>query len=783
MKKYLLNGFAFLTMGVAMTSCMKEVNVEVQEQQASLDNAQQTLGFYIPANQDWVMTTTATATFNVKGLSDTNGTVYVFSNSPLAEGYGSILASAPMTGTTTTISGFRIPQYMTKAFVGLQESDGNMIYKCVDIEDGQINASYDFSTTANARTRSITVNGDTYDAFNFPSNNELASAFPTSIPANADEVSELETLYKGTTVQTQYGPVTMWDLYAIYVNRIKAGYNLKITQAGTFELGGTYQNIVDGVPQLYNVYVNVDGNVTIRRNGSTHFNLYILRGNVTLESNYGEQAGSISVAAGATLNDQRNSIAANQGIKMYNRGTINATNTEGYDIGNFSTIYNEGDFNISGPMSYSPGSANTSYFINMGDDANINAPSMTLNSSCNFYNSGKVNITNETFVTQSNIYWINNGYYETGSIEFSAWNSTFYNYCQLFVHGLAYMHDGQFNLMSGSYAEIETAIINNFRINMNGNAGINIKGDSHWEGQGDGTYQGFKATGENNYVRLGGTTTVEAHRYSLVTEGKIFIGIKNLNDLGKDNIWYGPDVEFRENTKVVEFSELNPTYNATDCGASWTSNPPIAPTPVENQTWTYAFEDNTTKCDFDMNDVVIQVKQNSSNSNKIDITLVAAGCEYDNYVYLGDTRISWPNGAEVHAAFGAPSKTMVNTGRGRGVDLPAVTVTIDKPSADFDFQNADFKIRPFKIGANPDDLSKSVSNDYIGIVKEGNPSGLAQAPLGIAIPDKWKWPKERINITNAYEGFIAWGKQADLTLRAETGGWYQNPTADMVYDE
>ena len=111
MKKYLLNGFAFLTMGVAMTSCMKEVNVEVQEQQASLDNAQQTLGFYIPANQDWVMTTTATATFNVKGLSD-EATVYVFSNNPYSDGYGSVLASGQTTGTTTTLSDFRIPSYL-----------------------------------------------------------------------------------------------------------------------------------------------------------------------------------------------------------------------------------------------------------------------------------------------------------------------------------------------------------------------------------------------------------------------------------------------------------------------------------------------------------------------------------------------------------------------------------------------------------------------------------------------------------------------------------------------
>ena len=780
MRNFFLKGVAALTMGLAMTACTKDFNYEQEEQQASIDNAQQTLGFYIPDNQDWVLSTTATATFNIKGLSD-DATVYVFSNNPYADGYGSVLASGQTTGTTTTLSGFRIPQHLKMVYVGLKESDGNMLYKYVDVENGQISASYDFSTTAEARTRSITVNGDTYGAFNFPSNNELTSAFPTSIPANADEVSELETLYKGKTVETQYGTTTMWDLYAIYVNRIKAGYNLKITQTGTFELGGTYQNIVDGVPQLYNVYVNVDGNVTIRRNGSTHFNLYILRGNVTLESNYGEQAGSISVAAGATLNDQRNSIAANQGIKMYNRGTINATNTEGYDIGNLSTIYNEGDFNISGPMSYSPGSANTSYFINMGDDANITAPSMTLNSSCNFYNSGKVNITNETFVTQSNIYWINNGYYETGSIEFSAWNSTFYNYCQLFVHGQAYMHDGQFNLKSGSYAEIETAIVNNFQINMYGNTGLNIKGDNSWLGQGDNTYQGFKAYGENNYVRLGGTTSVDQHHLTLVAEGKIFIGFNNLYAPNNDNPYDGPYVDLRENTKRVDFSELNPVYNETDCGATWTANPQIDTPVVENQTWTYAFEDNKTRCDFDMNDVVIQVRENEENENELIVTLVAAGCEYDNYVWLGNNIINWPNGKEVHDAFGINHGVMVNTGNGKGVDLDPVSITIPKP-ANFDFQNPGFKIRAFKINSDPTNEDNARSS-FVEIVQEGNPSGLPQAPVGIAIPDKWKWPKESVNITNAYEGFIAWGSQDNLALRAEDGGWYKEPAANSVYGE
>lgn len=778
MKKYLLNGLAALTMGFTMTSCTQDFNIEVQEQQVSLNNAQQTLGFYIPENQDWVMTSTATATFNIQGLSD-EATVYVFSNNPQSDGYGSVLASGQTTGTTTTLSEFSIPAHLKSVFVGVKESNGNMIYKYVDVENGQINANYNYSTTANARTRSITVNGDTYSAFTFPSSSDLTAAFPTSVPTNADEVADLETLYKGQT----YGGTTMWDLYAIYANKIVEGYNLKVTRTGVVELGGNYQNAgwngSANVAYPYNVYVNVNGDVTIRRVGATHFNLYILKGNVTLESNYGEQAGSISVAAGATLNDQRNSIAANQGVKIFNRGTINATNTEKYDIGNFCTVYNEGKFNFSGAMTYSPGDANTSYFINMGDDAEISAPSMTMNSSCHFYNSGKVTVSGETKVTQQKIYWINNGHYTTGSMTFSAKNTTFYNYCQLLVKGNAHMYDGEFNLMNGSYTETNTADFDNFIVNMNGNAGFNVKDGSDWAAQGDGTFQGFKATGTNNYVRLGGTTTVAGHLKSLETTGNITLAYNNIVDLGAGNSGVQPTYQFNEGTTKVNFSQLNPTYNSTNCGASWTSNPPVVTPVTENQTWTYAFEDNKTRCDFDLNDVVIQVRESETNSSKLIVTLVAAGCEYDNYVWLGNTQLSWNNKAEVHEAFGATHGVMVNTGR--GVDMNAVETTIDKPSG-FDFQTADFKIRPFKVNSNPT-VSTNAVNDYITVVTSSNSEGLGKAPLGIAIPAKWKWPKERVVVNNAYSGFTAWGKQSDLTLKADQSSWYQTPNSGTVYGE
>jgi hypothetical protein len=362
---------------------------------------------------------------------------------------------------------------------------------------------------------------------------------------------------------------------------------------------------------------------------------------------------------------------------------------------------------------------------------------------------------------------------------FSAKNATFYNYCQLLVTGNAHMYDGEFNLMSGSYTEAATADFDNFIVNMGGNSGFNVLGNNTWAAQGDGTFQGFKATGTNNYVRLGGNTTVAGHLKSLETSGTITLAYNNIIDQGAGNSGVQPTYQFNEGTTKVKFSELNPTYNTTNCGASWNGEPSIDEPVTENQTWTYAFEDNKTRCDFDLNDVVIQVRESETNSSKLIVTLVAAGCEYDNYVWLGNTQLSWNNKAEVHEAFGATHGVMVNTGR--GVDMNAVETTIDKPSG-FDFQTADFKIRPFKVNSDPT-VSTNAVNDYITVVTSSNSEGLGKAPLGIAIPAKWKWPKERVVVNNAYSGFTAWGKQSDLTLKAGQSGWYQTPNSGTVYGE
>ena len=791
MKKNLLKGAAALAMGFALVSCTQGFDFEKQEQQASLDNAQQTLGFYIPDNQDWVMTSTVTADIPINFEAGETYTVKVYSNDPLMDGVGYVLVKETVANGQNFTASFRAASYKQAYSIGITNSEGKTMYRTAYLEDGKLTAFVEDQPieTNRSATRSITINGDIYSTFTAPTADQIAAAFPTSIPASALEVADLT-----------------GNLYFVYKDN-NTGRNYKITKTGTVEIGGSWNNDNDKA-KANNIYINVDGNVTIKRNGAEYMNIYVLKGNVTLDSNFGECGGLISVAKGAILNDSRDHIAHNGGIQLFNKGTVNATNTSKYDIGNNAAVYNEGSFAATGNLSYSAGAGNTSFFMNMGDDAQLSAPSMTLNSTCHFFTDGTVNIAGETRVTQKDIVWINNGHYTTGSMVFSANNGTFYNYCQLIVTNNCSFIDGAFNMMDNSYAEFGTGLFNNFHVVMGNNAGINIKNGSKWGRQGAGIMQGFYAKDDNAkcFVRLGGQNYVPDHKGAAfhVSGKNLTLAYNNMkffsnyNAIGLSstfsgvNYWDETNAQKLKEAKsenttwnlhnvtnivpVGDFSQVTVSTKTGQCAATWTV--PGDPIPEENNWWTYAFEDNKTRCDFDLNDVVLQVKINDNNDNKLDVKLVAAGCQYDNYVWLGDTRIAWVGGSEVHEALGADHGVMINTGK--GVDKNPVTVTIDKPLG-FDFQNADFKIRPFKIGTDPT-VESNATDDYITIVKVGNPEGIAKAPLGIVIPDIWKWPTERTNINDAYSGFAEWGKQADLTLREGLGGWYQSANSGSVYE-
>lgn len=778
MRNLFFKGFAAITMGLTMTACMQEFDYEEQVEKKILNNAEQTLGFHIPEGQDWVMSSEVTANISVNITSGENYTIDILSNNPLMNDVAYVLASGEVANGGSFTSKFRLSSDLKEVYLTITDSKGETIYRKTDIDNGQINFS--INSAANSRTRSVNVHGDTYSTFNFPSDEELEKVFPTEIPAGSDEAADLETLYKGKNAPNGQ---TMWDMYAIFVNQITKGYNLKVTKPGEVVLGGSYMNLKDGEYQYYNVYVNVDGDVTIKRWGDTMFNLYIIKGNVTLDSDFGQMTGIISVGENATLNDPRTNGGSGKNghtIKYFNRGTYTFTNTNGFDLENDATFYNEKETISVGPLTYSAGSSNTCYFINYGDDAELTAPSMTLNSTCHFFTDGKVNIDGDTKVTKEGIVWINNGHYTTGTMTFSAGNATFYNYCQLIVEGNAHFYDGEFNLMKNSYIEAGTSEFDNFIINMKDSSAVYVKGNSNFVAQADGTYQGFYSEDDckGAAVKLGGTTTIDCHKYTLSIGPGITYAINNMKimregsvvtlaQLDEEQSGDRPVTQFRG--VESDFNNLAMSFNNQGCGGS-TDVKPGDKTP---NVWTYAFEDRPETGDYDMNDVVLKVCLDPNNSNQLIVKLVAAGCEYNNEVYFGETPVMFtaPDGTqtnEVHAAFGVTRGTLVNTGGRKAVTVPIATAYVDITGIEnFDFQTADFNIVPV--------LQQSGKAAPIHIVTSG-------APYAIVVPTNWKYPEEHNNIVDTYmdEPGHSFGEWASDPTHSIATDWYNHPTGKVI---
>ena len=180
----------------------------------------------------------------------------------------------------------------------------------------------------------------------------------------------------------------------------------------------------------------------------------------------------------------------------------------------------------------------------------------------------------------------------------------------------------------------------------------------------------------------------------------------------------------------------------------------------EASVWTYAFED-TPLGDYDMNDVVIKVKEDLQDDSKIYVTLCCSGASFDLHVHLGDYTIFGT--IEVHRLLGRNSGELVNTGIGADVTT-LETVRIDKPSG-FTFAEADFWI------------DSPAVKDGVHLAKPG------EDPHGVAIPGDWKWPREAVNITEAYPlftDFIRYNRDGE-SVSEEALKWYEAPVEEKVY--
>lgn len=191
----------------------------------------------------------------------------------------------------------------------------------------------------------------------------------------------------------------------------------------------------------------------------------------------------------------------------------------------------------------------------------------------------------------------------------------------------------------------------------------------------------------------------------------------------------------------------------------------VDPEPIiidhEEQKFIMACEDLGNTDDFDFNDVVFSVRHTVPET-KAYVRPLAAGGTLPVWLYYDDQLVG---GDEFHALFGLESSTVINTETGNGKTVEEFEIEV--PST-FTMQNlgdiAKGHLGNFKLRIRNNDKDVTVTAPSNG-----------KAPQIICVPSSWKWPKERVNIQEAYPNFGAWG------ANYKTVNWYQTYNKDNLY--
>ena len=265
------------------------------------------------------------------------------------------------------------------------------------------------------------------------------------------------------------------------------------------------------------------------------------------------------------------------------------------------------------------------------------------------------------------------------------------------------------------------------------------------------------ADGENPMPEGGSHPRVKV----FMVNGYVFVGCEDGNDWDyNDRLYWMPSCQNR----IVKAKGI-----------------PVKTEPSTPQVWTYAWEDNTMegndRCDYDMNDCVIEVQEKAGDPTMLEITVVALGATRDLWLgfenkdgktykdYMPVFSHLGPDNQELHKLLGAKSGEMVNTGNGTRTVKP-FTATVQKP-AGFDFQT-----NSFVLGAKVrTDMLGLYVNDYYML----RVSSTGTDPHGIVIPGKWQWPTERTSVKEAYPEFTTWASD-----RTKAKDWYKHPATGKV---
>ena len=178
----------------------------------------------------------------------------------------------------------------------------------------------------------------------------------------------------------------------------------------------------------------------------------------------------------------------------------------------------------------------------------------------------------------------------------------------------------------------------------------------------------------------------------------------------------------------------------------------------EYNTYTYCFEDRQLG-DYDLNDVVIKAKR--LDKTHVQYAIVACGA-YDNLFVKNINAGVINDNTEIHSLFGKGTNQFINTESSAEYIEPIVVVK--EVSESFSF--LDEATQPY--------LYDKSTGLNVTLARKG------QDPHGIMLPYDFKYPLEKVCITDAYGEFNNWvEKNKDRGVQGTN--WYTKPKKGKVY--
>ena len=745
MKKNLMKGVSLFAISAMLVGCSHDAwfqtnnrAKQMEEEYASNFKTIVLGGQDVDARQTW---NTAVST-QITLTSAKTGTLKIYATDP-AQGttVAALYTGSIAKGETKTFTVAR-PQNATTLYATILDEKSYMIDNMAfDASESKVTAAF-YTTPANA-SQLKAARRTIQPIFNFPEDAD-ASKFLADVPTGVKP----------------YAEVQQWGGYGSGISYIDGSWTDDVNIWGAWDgsksSGGTLYIKGENwfLDRKFYVAANTD--------------VYLVEGAVLVlsESNAKDLQGGCNyyLAPGAKIATPDGvELVLNNGLHMYNHGTIDVGKLS---VNTTSVLYNSNEVQVRGELSTEN---NQSVIVN---DGNMTATRLHTAGSSHVENNGTMTISGNTDIDSNNNTWVNNGQYTTNYFYYTAGSNDVINNCHLTVKELFYINLGDTNKNGFQMDSDGSVVTKNFEaagpcfifmgaqslFEVTETATMNITKDIYGiYGPETGKHAVFHAKKIVNGAADANQCFVanyfgqlyvaydESHFPQGYSDGESDAAKAN-GGIGSQPYYHVGEGATVEGTEIIDYtiekSQCNPGFQ----GAGMVKEEP-------KQYIYFAFEDLGTSDDFDFNDVVVRVSVPDAN-NQSTVELCAIGGTLQQKVFLDDEQL----GDEVHnyGEFGDNTKKVV--------EVPiTVLKTITVPD-----------------GVSVADLNINiqVTRKDGQVVTIGGPQP-GETPFRVTVTGddegKWFWPKERVNISDAYTQFGLWGANMD-----NNPDWYKNPVKSKV---